>query len=102
MGAYMCSSCHETEFADWSQHGHAWMQVHTGGQVPPADLFEPVGEELPVLPQGITWDMVQDIFGHFRDGEGYLLLTNGKRVVPPSASQKRNAGQVQQMPQHGF
>ena len=98
----MCSSCHEVEYADWSQHGHAWMQVHTGGQVPPADLFEPVGEELPVLPEGITWDMVQDILGHFRDGEGYLLLTNGKRVVPPSASQSAMPGRCNKCHNTGF
>ena len=78
------------------------MQVHTGGQVPPADLFEPVGEELPVLPQGITWDMVQDIFGHFRDGQGYLLLTNGKRVVPPSATQSAMPGRCNKCHNTGF
>ena len=66
------------------------MQVHTGGQVPPANLFDPVGVETPVLPipdpsdktgvKQINWSDVQDIFGHFKDGEGDLLLTDGRYV----------------------
>jgi hypothetical protein len=109
VGAYICSSCHDGEYAHWYQHGHAWMQVHTGGQVPPADLFAPIGEELPVLPtdpadpsKNITWDMVQDIFGHFRDGHGYLLLTNGKRVVPPSTTQSTMPGRCNKCHNTGF
>ena len=87
-----CAECHTAEYLDWAEHGHAWMQIHTNGSTPNADLFAPVGQALPILPMAtnwpttgqttqITWADVVDIFGHFRDGEGDLLLTNGRYIA---------------------
>ena len=82
VGADFCAACHEDEGMEWYGHGHAWMQVHTGGQVPPDDLFAPLGYPLPTLPAGVTWDQVQDIVGHFKDGAGSVLTSDGKLYEP--------------------
>jgi hypothetical protein len=81
------------EYDDWAEHGHAWMQIHTKFQTPDSNLFAPVGQVLPQLPSvtnwpkgnttsvQLTWADVVDVFGHFKDGEGDLLLSDGRYVA---------------------
>ena len=54
------------------------MEVHTGRQVPAADLFAPIGLPLPTLPAGVTRANVQDVVGYFRQGDGGVLTSDGK------------------------
>ena len=53
------------------------MEVHTGRQVPAADLFAPIGLPLPTLPAGVTRANVQDVVGYFRQGDGGVLTSDG-------------------------
>jgi hypothetical protein len=75
-GDSFCSTCHKAEYADYQQHGHPWMEVHTAGQVPAANLFATIGEPVPALTAGVTWDQVEDIVGNF-EGQGSLLTSDG-------------------------
>lgn len=109
--ADVCGSCHADVYEEWNQHGHAWMQVHTGGQTPDENLFMPRYldadrtpmldlpiQALPQLPKvknwptygqnntdatavQLTWADIVDVFGHYKDGEGDLLLTDGRYVA---------------------
>lgn len=88
VGAQFCGSCHSEQFSEWAGHGHAWMQVHTGGQTPSADLFAPIGLPLPFgdngdgtsLPAAVGgWANVVDIVANFKDEEtGGVITTDGK------------------------
>ena len=113
VGAYMCSGCHAEEYASWSMHGHAWMQVHTGGKVPPADLFAPVGVELPAtLPiikrsgadNQLQWVRCAGHFWAFQGWRGRLASDRWNlHWHPPGdthAHDEGDAGPVQQVPQY--
>ena len=99
------------EYNDYMQHGHAWMEVHTGGALPtstPDSLFgfSSVGvHSLPPLPTGVTWAQVEDIVGNFytgpgqTGGQGDLLtedgilheLSGGKLLMPADCNGCHNA-----------
>ena len=86
-GAQFCGVCHgpktNNEYASWSQHGHAWMEVHIGGQAPTTNPFQYVGVALPPLPTGVTWSQVADIVANFKTDDGStaaFLLSNGNLV----------------------
>ena len=83
VGDQMCSVCHTDKYDTYIQHGHPWVEVHTGGQEPGPDLFgfASVGVGLPTLPATMAWTDVMAILGNFKDGQGYLIRSSdGKRV----------------------
>jgi len=99
VGDYLCSVCHAQEYADYSQHGHPWMVVHTGGKTPTTNLFAPVGAPMPTLPSNVTWAQVQDIVANFKErtGEGDFLLTDG-RLAEQNATPGGPASFINPMP----
>jgi hypothetical protein len=59
-GDRVCRACHlfDKKYTDYKQHGHAWMEIPTGGRQPGADLFgfASVGVGLPdPTAAGMTW-----------------------------------------------
>ena len=118
MGSDVCGLCHETQYDEWYGHGHAWMQLHTAGQPPEKWGIHPGTEQVAaffdkypdihvphIAEYGggkIGWGDVQDIMGHFRDGEGYLLLTDGRRATNSSASLSTMPANCNQCHNTGF
>lgn len=76
VGDQTCKVCHSDKYDAYKQHGHPWMLVHTAGQEPPADLF-PSGVPLPPLPEGVTWDQIEYIYGGFHGGHGGFVFSTG-------------------------
>jgi hypothetical protein len=87
---FWCGACHKQQYQEYKQHGHPWMEVHTGGQTPASDLFAPIGLPLPTLPKGKTWADIQDVVANFKDTttgsflgmDGNLYEGNGAVVKP--------------------
>ncbi|NOX56746.1 MAG: hypothetical protein GXP27_20350 [Planctomycetes bacterium] len=77
IGDDTCKICHQDLYDSYMQSGHPWMLVPTNRQQPAADLY-PHGVPLPELPQGVTWDQVDYIFGNFSSGHGYVVGTNAE------------------------
>jgi predicted CXXCH cytochrome family protein len=69
------------------------MMVHTGGVVPPPNLFAAIGQPLPPIPTDklgnplVTWDQVQDIVANF-EGQGSFLMANGNLLEQNGATVK--------------
>lgn len=86
LGDAICSSCHGKEYDAYKKHGHSSMSVPTNGERPPDDRF-PGGIALPELPintatgQQMTWADVVEIFGNFKNGEGYLVRASDGKFV---------------------
>lgn len=99
-----CIECHPQEHLSYSQHGHPWIEVATGGREPGADLFgfASVGKTLPdpaaykkqITDQNgqkidvpMTWADVAAILGNFGEETPTLIrASDGKRVSAGGSS----------------
>jgi hypothetical protein len=79
VGATMCAVCHTSEYALWSNHGHAFHLTKVNGAAPTYPFTQ-----ISNPPSGYTWDDISYVIGGFNT-KAYFLDKDGYRIPGNSA-----------------